>query len=133
MNEERARIFIVDDDASFCRSFSRLMRSAGFDVEVHSAQSFLEKEIYTGKSCLFLDVRMPGLNGLELQQELLRRNILIPIVFITALEEPTARIDAMQAGAVDFLLKPTDAESLFDAIDLALEQDTRRKKPSAET
>ena len=130
MNEERGRIFVVDDDESFNRSITRLMRSAGFDVESLGAHEFLERDIDTGKSCLLLDVRMPGLTGLELQQELLRRNNLIPIVFLTAHEDTKSRIDAMQAGAIDYLLKPVEEESLFDAIDRALAQDVRGYRQS---
>ena len=123
MNEERPKIFIVDDDEAFSRSLARLIRSAGFHVETLGAREFLERETYEGPSCLFLDVRMPGMTGLELQQELLSRNILMPIVFLTALGDTRTRNEAMKGGAVDYLLKPVDEESLFDAIERALGQD----------
>jgi len=108
-----------------------LLRSAGFDVEKFGAQQFLEKEIYEGTSCLLLDVRMPGLTGPDLQQELLRRNILIPVVFLTAHGDTRTGIEAMKGGAVDYLLKPVDEESLFDAIERALDQDVRIKRENA--
>ena len=127
MTEGRPRIFIVDDDEAFSRSLARLVKSAGFDVEASSAREFLEREIYTGTSCLLLDVRMPGMTGPDLQQELLRRNNLIPIVFLTAHGDTRTGIEAMKRGAVDFLLKPVDEESLFDAIERALDQDEQRK------
>ena len=127
MNEKRARIFIVDDDEAFSRSLVRLVGSAGFDVETLDAQGFLEKAIYTGTSCLLLDVRMPGMTGPDLQQELLRRNILIPIVFLTAHGDTRTGIEAMKNGAVDYLLKPVDEESLFDAIGRALDRDVEIK------
>ncbi len=130
MNEERSRIFIVDDDEAFSRSLARLIRSAGFDVEILSAQQFLEGEIYTGTSCLLLDVRMPGMTGPDLQRELSSRNIRIPIVFLTAHGETRTGVEAMKSGAVDYLLKPVDEESLFDAIGRALDQDVRQKAES---
>ena len=130
MNEERPKIFIVDDDEAFSRSLARLIRSAGFHVETLGAREFLERETYEGPSCLFLDVRMPGMTGLELQQELLSRNILMPIVFLTALGDTRTRNEAMKGGAVDYLLKPVDEESLFDAIERALGQDVIIEKES---
>ena len=120
MNEEHPKIFIVDDDEAFSRSLARLIRSAGFHVETLGAQQFLERETYEGPSCLFLDVRMPGMTGLELQQELVSRNILMPIVFLTALGDTRTRNEAMKCGAVDYLLKPVDEESVFGAIERAL-------------
>ena len=128
MQEERPRIFIVDDDEAFSRSLARLLRSAGFDVEPLSAGQFLEREIYAGTSCLIMDVRMPGMTGLDVQQELLNRNMLIPVVFLTAHGDTRTGVEAMKAGAVDYLLKPVDEESLFDAIQRALDEDVRRKK-----
>jgi len=108
-----------------------LLRSAEFDVETFGAQQFLEKDIYEGASCLLLDVRMPGLTGPDLQQELLRRNMLIPVVFLTAHGDTRTGIEAMKSGAVDYLLKPVDEESLFDAIERALDQDVRIKRENA--
>jgi len=131
VHEARPRIFVVDDDEAFSRSLARLLRSAGFDVEKFGAQQFLEKEIYEGTSCLLLDVRMPGLTGPDLQQELLRRNILIPVVFLTAHGDTRTGIEAMKSGAVDYLLKPVDEESLFDAVERALDQDARIKRENA--
>ena len=128
MQEERPRIFIVDDDEAFSRSLARLIRSAGLDAEPLSARQFLERKTYTGTSCLLLDVRMPGLTGLDLQQELVSRDILTPIVFLTAHGDTRTGVEAMKNGAVDYLLKPVDEESLFDAIERALDQDVQIKK-----
>lgn len=128
MHEERPRIFIVDDDEAFSRSLARLIRSAEFDAETLSARQFLERKTYTGTSCLLLDVRMPGLTGLDLQQELVSRDILTPIVFLTAHGDTRTGVEAMKNGAVDYLLKPVDEESLFDAIERALDQDVQIKK-----
>ena len=132
MSKKRPRIFIVDDDETFGRSLARLIRSVGlFDVETFlGAQEFLKREIYTGTSCLLLDVRMPGMTGPDLQRELSRRNILMPIVFLTALGDTDTSISVMKAGAVDYLTKPVDEESLFNAIDRALDQDVQIKKKS---
>ncbi len=123
MNEKRPKIFIVDDDEAFSRSLARLVRSAGFHVETLGAQEFLEREPCEGPSCLLLDVRMPGMTGLDLQRELSSRNILTPIVFLTALGDTRTRMEAMKGGAVDYLLKPVDEEILFDAIERALGRD----------
>ena len=130
MTEERPRIFIVDDDEAFSRSLARLMRSVELDVETLGPQEFLEREIYTGASCLLLDVRMPGMTGLDLQQELLRRKVPIPIVFLTAHGDARTSEEAIEAGAVDYLLKPVDEETLFDAIGRDLAQDAGRKSGS---
>ena len=108
-----------------------MIRSAGFDVETLGARQFLEREVYTGTSCLLLDVRMPGLTGPDLQQELLSRNILMPIVFLTALGDTRTGIEAMKNGAVDYLLKPVDEETLFDAIDRALDRHLRTRKENS--
>ena len=107
------------------------MRSAGFDVETFDAQQFLQRDIYTGTSCLLLDVRMPGMTGPDLQRELSRGNNLIPIVFLTAHGDTRTGVEAMKNGAVDYLLKPVDEESLLDAIERALDQDVRIKKENA--
>ena len=105
-----------------------MIRSAGLDAEPLSARQFLERKTYTGTSCLLLDVRMPGLTGLDLQQELVSRDILTPIVFLTAHGDTRTGVEAMKNGAVDYLLKPVDEESLFDAIERALDQDVQIKK-----
>jgi FixJ family two-component response regulator len=128
LNQERARIFIVDDDEAFSRSLARLIRSAGFDAETLSGQAFLDRETFTGSSCLLLDVRMPGLTGRDLQKELVSRDSRIPIVFLTAHGDARTGVEAMKAGAVDYLLKPVDDEELFDAIERALAQDARIKE-----
>ena len=131
METKGARIFIVDDDEAFGRSLARLVRSVGFEVETFmTAREFLEREVYTGTSCLLLDVRMPGLTGPDLQQELSKREIQPPIIFLTALEDTTTSAKAMKRGAVDYLLKPVDETSLFDAIERALEHDVEAKRKS---
>jgi len=111
------QVFIVDDDASVRRGLARLLRSAGYEVETFvSAQDFLDNADPDGPCCLVLDVRMPGLTGVELQRALLESGRDIPIVFITGHGDIPMAVQAIKAGAVDFLTKPFDDETLLDAI-----------------
>ena len=133
MSETKPKILIVDDDVAFGKSLARLVKSIGFDVEVFtSAKEFLEKEPCDGPCCLLLDVRMPELTGPDLQRELARNNISIPIVFLTALKDVPTGINAMKEGAGDFLLKPVEEKALCEAIDRALDQDAQLKKKTRE-
>ena len=114
-------VFIVDDDASVRRSLARLVRAAGFDVETFaSAREFLACPRYESVSCLVLDVRMPGLTGLDLQETLATAGQRLPIVFITGYPEARAQVKAMNGGAIDFLSKPVNDRDLLDAIERAL-------------
>lgn len=122
---------VVDDDQSVRRALRRLLKSAGFSAETFaSAEDYLAREIFEGPTCLILDVRMPGLNGLGLQETLEARGGCEQIVFITGHKDvPTCR-QAMKNGAVDFLLKPFDAEELIAAAKnaLARAKDCLRKR-----
>jgi FixJ family two-component response regulator len=115
-------ISIVDDDQSVRESLARLIRSVGFSVKVFaSAEEFLSMTDGPQPDCLFLDVRMPGMNGLELHRHLLAANRQLPVIFITAHgSEEDARRRALAAGAVDYLLKPLREEEVLKAIDSAL-------------
>ncbi len=115
-------IFLVDDDASVRRALTRLIKSAGYQVEAFaSAREFLERGAnHDGPSCLVLDVRMPGLSGLDLQRELRRLNETLPIIFITGHGDIPTSVDAMKAGAVDFIPKPFKASVLLRALEQAL-------------
>jgi FixJ family two-component response regulator len=114
-------ISIVDDDAPLRHSLANLIRSGGFLTQgFASAEAFLESSQARETACLILDVRMPGMSGLDLQHHLLAAESRIPIIFITAHADDDARVRAMQAGAVDFLYKPCREEELFRAIELAL-------------
>lgn len=116
-----ALVFIVDDDESIRRSLGRLFRSARLVSEAFgSAGAFLERPPHHGPSCVVLDVRMPGLDGLELQQTLADRET--QIVFLTGHGDVPMCADAMKAGAIDFLTKPVDDERLLDAVGRALER-----------
>jgi len=128
------RIFIVDDDAKFRKSLARLVKSIGYDVELFSsAKAFLEREPFAGTSCVLLDVRMPELTGPDLQETLNKRNISIPIIFLTGHGDTPTGVKAMKDGAVDFLLKPIEEQALFEAIDRAIDKDAQLKEQRKET
>jgi FixJ family two-component response regulator len=116
-------VFLVDDDDSVRRALTRLIKSAGYAVQAFaSARDFLEYWRITneGPACLVLDVRMPGLSGLDLQHELLASNTLLPIIFITGHGDIPMSVKAMKEGAVDFLPKPVKDKNLLNAIEQAL-------------
>jgi FixJ family two-component response regulator len=123
-------ISVVDDDDSVRESLQRLIRSVGFAVEVFSsAEEFLNSERLRNTLCLILDVRMPGMDGLELQRQLVASHREVPVVFISAHGDAPARSQALKDGAVDFLLKPFSEEALLNAIHTALSRNdvTRRR------
>ena len=114
-------VFVVDDDSSIRRALTRLIKSAGYQVDTFaSAREFLESGRSEGPACLVLDVRMPGLNGLDFQRELQNANLMLPIVFITGHGDIPMSVKAMKAGAVDFLPKPVKDTDLLRAIKQAL-------------
>ena len=114
-------ISIVDDDDSLRSSLGNLLRSVGFPVqEFASAHAFLSWPDLRETACLILDVRMPGMNGLELQRHIVTANWRLPIVFITSHADDEARSGAIAAGAVAFLYKPFHEQAILDAIDAAL-------------
>ena len=120
-------VFVVDDDPSIRESLSLLLSSAGYGVEAFaSAKEFLESERGTpGPACLVLDVKMPDLSGLDLQKELMSRNIIIPIIFITGHGDIPMSVQAIKKGAVDFLPKPFDDDDLLEAVEQALLRDSQ--------
>jgi len=114
-------ISVVDDDDSVRESLRGLIRSVGFAVKVFaSAEEFLNSDHLRNTDCLILDVRMPGMNGLELQRQLAASDRKIPVIFITAHGDEEVRSRALNGGAVDYLLKPFSEEALLNAIDAAL-------------
>ena len=114
-------ISVVDDDESNREAVSTLLKSAGFTVETFaSAEDFLNSTHRHHTGCLILDLRMPGMNGLELQQRLAAARSRIPIIFVTADADEAARARALQAGAIDFLPKPFREEALLQAVRMAL-------------
>jgi FixJ family two-component response regulator len=119
-------VFVVDDDPSVRKSLTRLIAAAGYVVEgFGSAREFLARAPVSGPCCLVLDIRMPGISGLDLQKTLAQAVHRIPVVFITGHGDVPMSVNAMKAGAVDFLTKPFDAEELLDAIQRAVDRDTR--------
>lgn len=121
MSPQKATIFVVDDDASVRRGLARLLRAAGYEVATAaSAREFLEHRGGESASCLVLDVRMPGLSGLDLYDVLVEAGHYVPVVFITGHGDVTLAERAMKAGAVDFLSKPVNDQALLDAVDRAL-------------
>jgi FixJ family two-component response regulator len=127
MSSPRPKIFLVDDDASVLRALGRLIKSAGYEVQTfESARAFLDSgDFHKGPACLVLDVRMPGLNGLDLQRELQAANASLPIIFITGHGDIPTTVRAMKAGAVDFLPKPLKDTVLLKAIEQALARAVR--------
>jgi FixJ family two-component response regulator len=122
-------ISIVDDDDSLRNSLNNLIRSVGFAVQgFSSAEAFLNSNHLDDTACLILDVRMPGMSGLDLQRQLMAADCQIPIVFITSHGDDDARSRALAAGAVEFLYKPFREEALLNAIHTALESKEDGKK-----
>jgi len=133
MTETDAIVFIVDDDLSVRRSTERLIRAAGLKVETFdSARDFLKNPRPQAPACLVLDVRMPGLSGMDLQRELIESGIQIPIIFITAHGDIPMTVRAMKAGAVEFLTKPFRSLSLLKAVHSAIDRDRSARKERLE-
>lgn len=124
MKEKPATVFVIDDDEAVRTSLRLLLKSVGLPVETFaSAQEFLDQYDEDRAGCLVLDIRMPGISGLELQQHLNDRNSIMPIVFITGHGDVPMAVEAMQAGAVDFIQKPFRDQDLIDRINRALDKD----------
>ena len=133
MNETRPIVFVVDDEPSVCVSLKRLLRSVGLEARTFaSAQEFLRCERPNAPGCLVLDVRLPGLSGLDLQQELAVEKIDLPVVFITGHGDIPMSVRAMKAGAVEFLTKPFREQDLLEAIQRGIEQHRLVRQHSAE-
>src|SRR5207302_9205058 len=115
MTVPTALVFLIDDDKSVRKGVTRLLRSAGYRCEAfESASAFLSREPYPGPTCLIVDVRIPGLNGMELQELLLQRRREEQLIFITGHGDISMCSQAMKAGAVDFLTKPLEDEQLLE-------------------
>ena len=126
-------VFVVDDDASVRSSLKFLLSTVGLQVEsFDSADTFLRKNPPDTPSCLVLDVRLPGLSGLDFQRELATRKIYIPIVFLTGHGDIPMSVRAMKAGAVEFLTKPFRDQDLLDAVRIAIERDRARREEEKE-
>jgi FixJ family two-component response regulator len=122
-------VYVVDDDVSVRNSLANLFRSVCLPVEVFSSPvSFLEHPFADVASCIVLDIRMPGSNGLDFQTELATADIRIPIIFLTGHGDIQMSVQAMKAGAIDFLSKPYREQDILDAVRAALERDRRRRE-----
>jgi FixJ family two-component response regulator len=133
MNEPSPVIYIVDDDEGVCQALLSLFRSVGLAARTFaSAREFLDARPADGPSCLVLDVRLPGLSGLDLQQELTDRDIQIPIIFLTGHADIPMTVQAMKAGAAEFLTKPFRDQDLLDAVHGALDRDLAARRHRAE-
>jgi FixJ family two-component response regulator len=129
---EEPTVYIVDDDASLRDAISRLLRSVGLRVQLFgSAPELLQSNLAQTVSCLVLDVRLPGVGGLEFQTELAKANIHMPIIFMTGHGDIPMSVRAMKAGAIDFLTKPFRDQDMLDAVTKALESDRKRRESEA--
>ncbi|SPF56192.1 Nodulation protein W [Candidatus Sulfopaludibacter sp. SbA4] len=134
MSQEPPAVFIVDDDISVREALKNLLRSVGLRVETFgTAQEFLSSRRSDAPGCLILDVRLPGLSGLDLQRKLAEADIEIPIIFITAHGDIQMSVRAMKAGAVEFLTKPFRDQDLLDAVQQAIDRDRSARTQRAET
>jgi len=133
MNELQSMVFVVDDDAEVRKAIASLIRSVGLQVQLFgSAQDFLRAKQPEVPGCLILDIRLPGISGLDFQRKLAEANNPIPIIFITGHGDIPMSVRAMKAGAVEFLTKPFRDQDLLDAIQHALERDRARRQHEAE-
>lgn len=133
MRKPEPTVFVVDDDQAMRKSLHWLIESVGLNVETFpSARRFLESYTPGRPGCLVLDMRMPGISGLELQEKLKARNITIPVIFITGHGDVPMAVRAMKAGAIDFIEKPFNDQLLLDRIQHALEQDAQSRSGQAQ-
>jgi FixJ family two-component response regulator len=133
MGDPTPLVFVIDDDPSVRRAIKRLVESVGPRVEVlHSAKEFRPASHPDVPSCIILDVRLPGMSGLDFQRRLAEAEIGIPIIFITAHGDIPMSVRAMKAGAVEFLTKPFRDQDLLDAMEVALERDRARRRRETE-
>ena len=131
--EQQQVVFVVDDDSGLREALSSLFRSVGLQVKTYaSAAEFLQSKLPDRPSCMVLDVRLPGLSGLDFQAELVKANIRIPIVFMTGHGDIPMTVRAMKAGAVEFLPKPFRDQDMLDAVQTGLEIDRDRRRHAAD-
>ena len=131
--EQQQVVFVVDDDSGLREALSSLFRSVGLQVKTYaSAAEFLQSKLPDRPSCMVLDVRLPGLSGLDFQAELVKANIRIPIVFMTGHGDIPMTVRAMKAGAVEFLPKPFRDQDMLDAVQAGLEIDRDRRRHAAD-
>jgi FixJ family two-component response regulator len=133
MNEGAFTVFLVDDDPGVLKSLARLLRTSGYDSRTYaSAQEFLREHDPSASGCAVLDVAMPGLDGMQLQQALAAEGIARPVIFLTGRGDIPTSVRAMKAGAVDFLTKPVDRNDLLAAIERARRQEVLSRETRAQ-
>jgi FixJ family two-component response regulator len=129
VSAEEPIVFVIDDDASMRRALTNLFKSVGLEVQVFgSAPEMLRSKLPDVASCLVLDIRLPGVSGLDFQTELAKANIHIPIIFMTGHGDIPMTVRAMKGGAVDFLTKPFRDQDMLDAVVTAIERDRKRRE-----
>lgn len=132
MKSQRATVFVVDDDESFLKAVTRLLTAGGYEVETFtSSTQFLRERAPSGRGCVVLDLNMPDLNGMELQQALNRSANPMPVIFLTGHGTIPGTVRAMRDGAVDFLTKPVRKEALFGSVNRALARDAAERERRA--
>jgi two-component system response regulator FixJ len=130
--KEQATVFVIDDDPSVCRALRLLMESVGLNIETYSsAQAFLDAYNPAKWGCIVLDVRMPGVGGLDLQDILHQRGIRVPVIFITGHGDVPTSVRAFKGGAEDFIQKPFDDQTLLDAIQRGIRKDRESRNEDA--
>jgi FixJ family two-component response regulator len=128
VQSDQSLVLVVDDDPLMRAAMQRLFRSVGMQAEVFaSTAEFLQSKLSDVPSCLILDVRLPGLSGLDFQSELIKAGIQIPVIFITGYGDIPMTVKAMKAGAIEFLPKPFREQDMLDAVRLGLERDRARR------
>lgn len=133
MKEERAVVFVIDDDASVRGALENLLGSVGLGVRVFATpQEFLEAARPDAPGCILLDMRLPGMSGLVVQQELAAAGIALPVIFLSGHADVSISVRAMKAGAVEFLTKPFNEQELLDAVHAAIEQDEARRRDAGQ-
>lgn len=129
MTSPKATVCLVDDDPSVLKAMARLVGTEGYRVKTYErASTFLESRLPKGPKCAVLDLWMPGLGGLELQRKLAERGLTLPVIFLTGHGDVPSSVEAMKAGAVDFLTKPVRGAALLEAVRAALDKDKARLK-----
>ena len=133
MNIHKPLVYVVDDNASICRALTLLLKAHGFKVETFKcAKDFLSFRHPKCPACLVLDVRLPDIDGLHLQNTMIRQQLLVPTIFITGHGDIPMSVKAMQSGAIDFLPKPFTEKKLLNAITRAIEKSKTQNKEQAE-
>jgi FixJ family two-component response regulator len=129
MKEDQPVVFVVDDDESVRTAVARALRTVGLEVESFgSTREFLQSKRRDAPGCIVLDVRLPGASGMELQRELLKSNIKLPVIFISGYGDIAMSVRAIKSGAIEFLTKPLREQELLDAVNAGIERDRSRRQ-----